>query len=283
VTGLIVACGLMLAGALGLLVAPLLRATAAPGGSGGAVYRDQLAELEREIAAGLVGAEEAEPARLEIARRLLAVRPEAVPSVTPLPVLALILALVVGAGTTGLYLRLGSPGLPDAPIAAREAREDGAHVDISRLVAALGARLRATPDDAEGWLLYARTLASLGRWPEAADAFRHRIALGGADAATSSALGEMLVLSAGGTLTGEARDAFTRALAADPADPVARFYAAEALLEGGEPDRALEAWRRLAADSADPDLRATIGKRVAAAARLAGKPDPGLPPPAAGR
>lgn len=122
---------LLLAVVLGLLCAPLLRAAAAPGGRArydGAVYRDQLAELEREVASGQIDLAAAEPARLEIARRLLAAtaapEPEAPSSplpASPLPGLALAVALAVGVGAVGLYLFLGAPGLPDAPLLAAPA------------------------------------------------------------------------------------------------------------------------------------------------------------------
>ena len=289
-TGLVLLAGLLLAAVLALLSAPLLRPAPPPAARGaydGAVYRDQLAELERDIARGLLSPAEAEPARLEIARRLLAAdaAPKGPERLSPrLPWVALAVALAVAGGSIGVYLRLGAPGVPGAPFALRAGKmgagSAGAaeHPDMARLAQALGERLKNAPNDANGWLLYARTLASLNDWSGAADAYRHRVGLGGADAATWAGYGEMQVLAARGTLAPEARAAFAEALRQDPSNPVARYYQAEGLLQAGDPAGALEAWRRLAGEVSDPEMRAQIGRRITAAAGMAGRPDPGLPP-----
>ena len=88
-----------------------------------AVYRDQLRELDREIARGLLTPAEAESARLEIQRRLLAsdLVPVAPPRVSRSPVVAAVVFVVVGFGSVGAYLWLGAPGIPDEPFASRPA------------------------------------------------------------------------------------------------------------------------------------------------------------------
>ncbi len=62
---------------LAILLLPLLRGREAVGADDRnaydrTVFRDQLAELDRDLARGLIGAKEAEAARNEIARRLIA-------------------------------------------------------------------------------------------------------------------------------------------------------------------------------------------------------------------
>src|SRR3954465_3344978 len=64
---------LMTVAAIFAVLWPLSRGSSAPaGGSEEAVYRDQLAEIDRDVSAGLIGVSEAEAARVEIGRRLLA-------------------------------------------------------------------------------------------------------------------------------------------------------------------------------------------------------------------
>ena len=91
----------------------------------------------------------------------------------------------------------------------------------------------------------------------------------------------MLVLAAQGIVTPAARDAFVAALAADPAEKIARYYLALADSQAGEERRALDAWLKLAGElSADSQMRAEIARRVAQAAAQAGIEAPPLPPPA---
>src|SRR5271167_527464 len=116
----------MALGALLPIVAPLLRGSrpVAPRGSfDQAVYRDQLQELDRDLARGLITPADADAARLEIQRRLLATdKVQAPPSrLSRSPVLALIVFVVIAGGAVGSYLWLGAPGLPDEPFAARKA------------------------------------------------------------------------------------------------------------------------------------------------------------------
>jgi len=117
--------------ALFLLLLPVLRAhRALPGRAGydAAVYRDQLKELERDVARGLIGEAEAQSARLEIERRLLAAAnaaPDGTLAARRSPALALLVVLLVAGGATGLYWTLGAPGVPDMPFALRVAEHTG--------------------------------------------------------------------------------------------------------------------------------------------------------------
>lgn len=253
-----------------------------------AVYRDQLAELDRDVARGLLSARDAASARLEIERRLLAT--DAAPQSTPLrarrnPLLAGVLAAVIGVGAVGAYLVLGEPGLPDMPFASRSADSDmanGAHGDFAKQAAALAEKLKSDPNNFEGWQLLARTEASFGHWQESADAYRHALALRPDDSDSATGLGEMLVLSADGTVTPAAHDFFTHAIALDPSNDVAQYYLALADAQSGKIEAAIAAWQKLAAaEPENSELRAEVARRIAEAAKLAGIPAPPLPPPAA--
>src|SRR5262249_48789333 len=116
-----------------------------------AVYRDQLAEVARDHARGTIDDAEAEAARAEIGRRLLATAgtAEAAPSQAPsLRPLALALAVVAPVAAAVLYLGAGSPGLPDQPFADR-AREEAIDARIARMVGDLERRVAERPDDAQ--------------------------------------------------------------------------------------------------------------------------------------
>jgi cytochrome c-type biogenesis protein CcmH len=277
-------------GALLPIVAPLLRGSrpvASRGSFDQAVYRDQLQELDRDLARGLITPADADAARLEIQRRLLATdKVPAPPSrLSRSPVLALIVFVVIAGGAVGSYLRLGAPGLPDEPFAARKAEmaHGGNPASLQQATTALAAKLKQNPSDAAGWLLYGRSLAMLSQWDQAEDAYRHAIDLGQTDPDVVADHAEVLVLQAGGTVTPAAEAAFRQVLKADPSSGIARYYLAVAAMQAGEPRQAIEGFQALLAEMpADSPLRPQLGQKVAEAAHAAGIPVPeptkGVPP-----
>ena len=276
---------------LTVVIAPLLKSGGGPPARldfDRAVYRDQLAELDRDIARGLIGDAEAQTARREIERRLLAADriSSADPrSQKPLPWLAWVLSFVVAGGAGVIYFTLGSPGVPSVPFAAREAAAPATAsnaADLEKSAAALEAKLEAKPDDVESWILYGRTNAELGRWQQGADAFARALKLAPEHAEINAPYGEMLVLAANGVVTPAARAAFTAAVAHDPKEGVARFYLGLADAQAGKIPDAIAAWQKLAAEVPEgAPLRAELKRRIAAAAQSAGIPEPPLAPPAA--
>jgi len=253
-----------------------------------AVYRDQLKELERDRARGLIDADQTAAARLEIERRLLAAdaRPEvATARRSGSPALAIALALLLPAAATGIYLALGAPGTPDEPYAGRGperalAAAEGRHGDIAGALAALEKDLAANPDDAEKWLLLARSAATLGQWQKSATAYQKALVLTKSRPDVASAYGEMLVFAAEGIVTPRAQEAFTAALARNPKDMAARYYLALAEAQAGNAQAAIDGWQKLAAEVADPELRDRLRARIADAASSAGMAAPALAAPA---
>jgi len=211
-----------------------------------AIYRDQLAEIEREREAGALTAEQASAARIEIERRILAAANHAEPAPAATQstldrVLPVALSLLIPLFALGLYLEIGRPGQPSAPFDPRRAASQQAPEETmtpAQMVADARARVAKTPDD-----------------PEA-----------------QSALGEALVVEADGTVGEPAVAAFTKALAGQPGDARALFYLGLHEAQSGDSRAALTRWLDLEA-RAEPDapwlgmLRAEIA-RVAKAADI---------------
>jgi cytochrome c-type biogenesis protein CcmH len=219
-----------------------------------AVFRDQLAELDRDRERGLIGTAEAEAARNEIARRLLAAgRAEtaAAPRGTGRwPVLAA--AAFIPAASLALYLAVGAPGRPDMPL---EKRLDNAvaNNDLVALMAKAEAHLARNPDDLQGWEILAPLYRGSERYDDAAKAYANMLRLKGPDAGLYADYGEMLVLANAGLVPKEAAQAFAEALKRDPKSPKARFYGGLALKQDGKTAEALALWQALLADTKPQD------------------------------
>jgi len=271
------------------------------------VYRDQLGEIDRDLARGVLTPDEAQATRAEIGRRLLAAADaearepatKAAPGLlSPIAAGAVVVAVVAVAG--GLYATIGAPGLRDQPLAARRAAEAEARANRPRqakaeavlgappaaaadpqevaLVERLKAVLKERPRDLEGHRLLARSLGALGRWAEAHAAQRRVIELSGDKATADDYVGwaELMILATSGYVSPEAEAALARALTLDPRNPLGRYYSGTMLVQGGRPDLAYRLWSGLLAEGPPnapwiAPIRAQIAEVAAAA---------GLPPPA---
>jgi cytochrome c-type biogenesis protein CcmH len=271
-------------GALLPIVAPLLRGNrpVAPRGSfDQAVYRDQLRELDRDIARGLITPADAATARLEIQRRLLATEklPSGPSRLSRSPALAFTLIALTAFGSVGAYLWLGAPGVPDEPFSERknDTATDNQAKALENATAALAEKVKQNPSDGPSWVLYARGLAMLRQFDKAEDAYRHALALGQDRPDVQADRAEVLVLQAGGTVTPAAEAALKQVLAAEPSNGLARYYLAIAALQAGEPKQAIDGFQALLAEQpADWPVRPQIALRIADAARAAGIPTPEL-------
>jgi cytochrome c-type biogenesis protein CcmH len=227
--------------------------SAAGGGSDRLVYQDQLLEIERDRAAGLIGAAEAETARVEISRRLLAAADaesaaQAAPPAQQFAprhrAAALAAVILLPAIGLGFYLRFGSPDIPSQSAFARVDTPNGAR-SIAGLVGQVEAHLASNPSDGAGWEVLAPVYMRLGRFNDAADAWRKTIALNGDNATREAALGEALVAAANGAVTEDAMTAFQHAVAADPHEPKASYFLGLADEQAGKPEAAAAKWRTL--------------------------------------
>jgi cytochrome c-type biogenesis protein CcmH len=220
------------------------------------VYRDQLDEITRDQAAGRIGEKEAEAARVEVSRRLLAAaEQESAAPVTSSPsrkrAVALAALVLLPLLSGGLYLALGSPSLPSQPQTAR-ADPRGAQ-PIEQLVAQVEAHLERNPQDGRGWEVVAPVYMQLGRYDDAARARRNAVTYNGATAAREADLGEALVAAAKGVVTAEAKHAFESAVALDAREPKARYFLGLSAKQDGRSAEAAATWRELLA-SAPPGV-----------------------------
>jgi len=180
----------MLAACLAFLLVPLFRKPAHVEGRLGhevAIYRDQLAEIGREVERGTISAADAKAAELEVSRRLLAADRardqvfEPVRQSSSSLRLAASITILLPAATIGLYLALGAPQSPDlglqpqaASLASLPEHQD---TDLGQAVERLAARLQANPGDLDGWVLLARSKVVIGRFGDAAEAYEAALGL----------------------------------------------------------------------------------------------------------
>ncbi len=270
---------LMTAAAIFAVLLPLgLSGRPRSGGREAAVYRDQLLEIDRDVAGGLIGKAEADAARIEVGRRLLSVadqeaggglktnmpwrRAAAALALIGLPLLAM-----------GIYLPLGSPGLHDFPLALRTRAPDTAQ-PLETLVAQVEQHLEKSPTDGRGWNVLAPVLLRLGRFEDAARAFRNSIKYNGDSAERRADLGEAIAAGAGGVVTAEAKAEFEHALALNPDEVKSNYFLGLAAEQDGRQADAAAIWRAMLAKApADAPWRSLV---EAALTRVGGPPAPAL-------
>lgn len=243
------------------------------------VYRDQLAEIDRDLAAGLVAPSEAEAARAEIARRLIRAARTTDPSTEKRGtgrsrLVAALVVVLIPAVTVGTYLRLGHPDVPDAPLLARKAEPAGQSID--GLLAKVEAHLAEAPNDLRGWEVIVPVYMRMGRVEDAVQAIRQTIRIGGSTAKRQIALGEALVAAADGNIGEAARTAFEEALRIEPESVLPRMYLAAAMAQDGRLREAASAWAAIVASGAEGDAWLPVARDELAKAEAAA----GLPPSA---
>ncbi|MER8698291.1 c-type cytochrome biogenesis protein CcmI [Mesorhizobium sp. M1273] len=216
------------------------------------VYRDQLAELDRDMARGLIRPMEAEEARAEIARRILRLSnaghadETATQPTRSTRLVATAAVLLVPLVSWGLYGQLGSPDLPSQPLSERLAKNP-ADSSVDELIARAEAHLAANPSDGRGWDVLAPVYLRMQRYADAVTAYRNAIRLDGDSAARQAGLGEAIANAAGGIVSAEAQAAFEAALKLDPANPKAAFYLAMGMAQDGRIAEATAAWQKMLA------------------------------------
>lgn len=235
------------------------------------VYRDQLAEVDRDLARDVISSDEAARLRTEVSRRLLdasKIAPEAAQkfgnAVTPK--LAIFAAI---SGAIALYFTLGVPDYPDLPLhkrldmaaAAYENRPTQAEAEAAMpaqlpqqidpalldLITQLRAVVAQRPDDIQGLILLARNESALGNYSAAAQAYRQLIAAKGGRGSLDDhlAAAQTMIAATGGMVSAEAEAQLTVVLELDPENGLARYFLGLMFAQTGRPDRAFTLWEPL--------------------------------------
>lgn len=281
---LYVALGVLALAAFGALALPLIRLNqpVLPRRERDlAVYRDQLHELEREIAEGRLAEDQAATVRAEIERRILAAGrqdedPEQLPTKTRAP-LAAALGLAVVLGAAGLYAMLGSPGLPGQPSAGRfDTAEALEQAPVSVLVERLATRLESRPDDVQGWTLLGRTAMTTGRFDLAERAFVNLIRLQPDQVEPLVQLAQVRLAQDDALIGPEVKSMFDEVLRRAPQHPAPRYYLALYEFQAGRYQEAHDRWSDLMGDTPpDAPWRPALVQGLQQSAQALGIEPPG--------
>ena len=213
-----------------------------------AIFRDQLAELEREKADGSLLAADFEQARQELQKRLLeevddaGVAAEAASHAPSRPLAIGLLLLIPVAALVG-YTVLGNPVALDPARTAAPPKMTAEQID--GMVQKLAERMQANPDDMQGWLMLARSYKTMGRYEEAAAAYGKAEKVIADDPELLASYAETLAMASGTGLKGKPAQLIARALKLDPKQPHALFLAGAAAMEAGDRKQGIAYWEAL--------------------------------------
>lgn len=267
------------------------------------VYKDQLSEVDRDLARGVINEADAERVRTEVSRRILAADTQMraadvearVGSGSTKVLIALVTAALIG-GSFLIYQQLGAPGYGDLPLEhrieqAEQARinrpdqataeanmpprptPEGVTEEYRNLVKQLRETVAQRPDDVQGHALLARHEAATGNLKAAYTAQARVLQLKGNDATAQdfADYADMMILSAGGYVSPEAEGALRGALTRDPKNGIARYYWGLMMGQTGRPDMTFRVWNQLLREGpGDAPWIGPIREQIEGAARLAG-------------
>jgi cytochrome c-type biogenesis protein CcmH len=215
-----------------------------------AIFRDQLQELESEKAEGMLAEADFEQARRELQRRLLeevepdaAAAPATPASHAPSRKTAIAILLLLPVLALLGYGILGKPQALDPTQTA--ARPKMTPEQISGMVAKLAERMKANPDDMQGWLMLARSYKAMGRYEESANAYGKAEKVVNEDPELLASYAETLAMASGQGLKGKPSQLIARALKLDPKHPHSLFLAGAAAMEAGDAKQGIAYWEAL--------------------------------------
>ena len=233
---------------VGLLVRPFWSASSQTALSrqqlNAAIYRDQLARLERDLADGLLAQADYEQARAELQRRVLEDAVQEGGGATVITPRSTLWALGIGlpVAVAGLYLLLGSPATldPNGPQNRPTAQ------DIDRMVEGLERKLQKEPDNLQGWVMLGRSYKMLGRRQEAEQAFERAMPLIEKDAQLLAVYADLLASNADGSFKGKPLELIQKAIQLDPNNSMALWLLGSALFSQDQFEKAIQVWQKLA-------------------------------------
>lgn len=271
-------CTALAALAVVAVVTPLWRARADAGAvdTDMDIYRDQLSEVDRDLARGVLDEAEAERTRIEISRRLLAADAGARAQASDAPrglsrAAAVVTALALVGSTGGLYWSLGAPGYGDVARADRiaigedrranrpgqlEAEAANTAPDTldqfdeatQTLIRTRRAMVFEQPGNVEAWEVLSQTEAAIGQYARATRAQEQMLAVLGPDTALQQDLERLLdlmIAATQGYVSPEAETVAFRILQTAPDSIPALYYAGLMYAQNDRPDRAFRLWRRV--------------------------------------
>ncbi len=237
-----------------------------------AIYKDQLAELDHEVSAGVLQVDEAEGQRTEISRRLLTASREVPPTPPAARPFSRLLLLLIPALAAVVYAQVGSFGLPDVPRADRLAAAETSN-DWEALIARVEQQMEKNPDDVEGWQLLVPNYLNMGRFGDAARAMGQIARIKGPSAELYANMAEAFVFENKGLMTAQSVAIVQAALKIDAKEPKALYYAALGLAQEGKTADARVAFQNLLALSPPTaPWRKTVEQEIAKLAPNAAAP-----------
>jgi cytochrome c-type biogenesis protein CcmH len=277
---------LMTALALAFVLVPLLRVRERRAGPDAVqanldVLRGQRREIEADVVNGVLPADARDEALAELVDRAesdLTPPAEASPAPVKKPwAIAAAIAVALPAAAFGVYLATGMPAATDPRVTAAGESAGMNEKQIVEMVETLARKVRDRPDDAKGWALLARSMASLGRFKESAEAYARVAKLVPNDPDVLADYADSLGMAQGGTLTGRPYELVREALAIDPANRKALALAATAAMDARDYSGALKYWETLAAQLPPGSEDETQVRRIIGEVRAkAGTPAPSL-------
>lgn len=288
-TVFVLIAAVLAAAALAFVLPPLLRAHAgrdvdrARANLG--VLKDQLAELEADHKRGAVADAQYAEIKAELERRVIedvqaAQAPEAARTKRARwP--AVVVAVVLPLAAAGIYSRLGDPAAFDPGLQAAGKSQDDGHVSgaqLEQMVVSLRKRLDKEPDNAEGWLVLARSYYQMRKFDEASGAFAKLVELVPDDASVLADYADAAAMAAGRKFDGKPRELVQRALKIDPTQWKALAMAGTDAFEQKDYKRAVAHWEMLREQvPADSPIAKSIAGSIAEARQLAGMPPASAP------
>jgi cytochrome c-type biogenesis protein CcmH len=219
------------------------------------VYKDQYRELEADLKTDLIGEKQYEDEKQEIERRLLedvAAKAEPSSAAPARNSIAYGVAAFIPIAAIIFYIAVGNPKAIDSstapatmPASTSEQPGSMSRQQIASNIEKLAARLKQNPNDAQGWLMLARSYMMQERFSDAATAYEHLTTLNPKDASAWADYAEAQALANSQNLAGKPTEAIDRALQIDPKHQKALDLAGSAAFQAGDYKKAIDYWERL--------------------------------------
>lgn len=277
-----IVAGLLLVGALLFVLPPLIgkrlrQGEVSHGETNLSIYRDQLRELDSDLANGTLDRTQYESAKREIERRVLEEaggdEVAGVAGSTPLWTLAVGVAVSIPVVAITMYLLLGTPAALDPNKVGGQAQggHDVSPQQIAKMVEDLQGRLRSNPDDVDGWVMLAKSTQALGRYDDSVKAYREIIRRVPPDAQLLADFADTLAVANGRSLAGEPAQLIEQALKVDPSNVKALALGGTIAFQQKDYSRAAQLWKKIL-DTVPPesDFAQRIQGSIAEAESLAG-------------